>query len=123
MNNKTNKTKQSYYDIIFHFDESESQLNIAISNIKNYFLALKDEEFSAVLVVNGPGIQLMGKDGQFASSLQELHDKGLSVRVCQNALKHFHLQPDWLSPVCQIVPAGVVEIVKLQREGFVYLKP
>ena len=24
---------------------------------------------------------------------------------------------------CEVVPAGVVEIVKLQREGFAYLRP
>lgn len=110
-------------DIIFHFDKDESNLNIAISNVKNTYKALEDAEFTAVLLVNGPGVQFMGKDGQYASQLMELNDLGLSIRVCNNALNHFNLKPDWLSPACEIVPAGILEIVDLQRKGFVYIKP
>lgn len=110
-------------DIVFHFDNSEAELNIAISNIRNYFGALQGKEFTAVLVVNGPGIQLMGKDGAHAHPLQELHGMGLSIRVCNNAMNHFSLTSQWLNPVCQIVPAGILEIVDLQRAGYAYIKP
>ena len=110
-------------DIVFHFDKGEQELNIAISNIKNYFSALENENFSAILVVNGPGIQLMGNEGSYSSQLVELRELGLEIRVCNNALNHFKLKAEWLNPVCQIVPAGIIEIVDLQRNGFVYLKP
>jgi intracellular sulfur oxidation DsrE/DsrF family protein len=126
MAGKTNKSKNHtplHYDIVFHFDKSESALKIAISNMKNYFIALKNIKFSAVLVVNGPGIKLMGKDDEYATSLKELSDLGLSIRLCQNAINHFDLESPSLIPFCQIVPAGVLEIVDLQREGYVYLKP
>lgn len=112
-----------HYNIVFHFDKSDAELRIAISNIKNYFMALKDKYFYAVLVVNGPGIQLMGKDNEHAKALKELHDLGLSIRLCKNAISHFDIDPTWLIPFCQIVPAGVLEIVDLQRKGYAYLKP
>jgi len=75
------------------------------------------------MVVNGPGIKLMGKDSEYAESLKELHEQGLSIRVCQNAINNFNIETTWLIPFCRIVPAGVIEIVNLQREGCVYLKP
>jgi intracellular sulfur oxidation DsrE/DsrF family protein len=126
MDRKISKSKNHtplHYDIVFHFDKSESELKIAISNMKNYFIALKDVKFSAVLVVNGPGIKLMGKDNEYAASLKELSDLGLGIRVCQNAINHFDIESTSLIPFCQIVPAGVLEIVNLQREGYAYLKP
>lgn len=111
------------YDIVFHFDRDEAELKITISNISNYYKALPDAEISAVLVVNGPGIQWMGKDHPYAEPLRELSVLGLSIRVCQNALDHFNLTPAWLNPVCRIVPAGILEIVALQKQGYAYIKP
>lgn len=112
-----------YYDIVFHFDKGIEDLKVTISNIKNYYTGLPKENFKAVLVVNGPGIKLMGKESSFSSDLKELHGKGLDIRVCNNAMIHFNLKSGWLNPVCRIVPAGLLELVDLQRKGFVYIKP
>ncbi|EHJ46744.1 DsrE family protein [Solidesulfovibrio carbinoliphilus subsp. oakridgensis] len=112
-----------YYDVIFHFDQDAEKLSVALSNVRNYIKALHAESFTIVLVVNGPGIKMMGKTDSQAEQLTELASLGLSVRVCQNALHHFHLKPEWLNPVCQIVPAGIIEIVDLQRKAFTYIKP
>lgn len=112
-----------HYDALFHFDNSEPELNIAISNIQNYRKALPDTDFTAVLLVNGPGIKLMGKDSPQAQALQELHEAGVSIRVCNNAMNKFGLTAEWLHPACTIIPAGIVEIVDLQRKGFAYVKP
>uniref|UniRef100_I2Q133 Uncharacterized protein n=1 Tax=Desulfovibrio sp. U5L TaxID=596152 RepID=I2Q133_9BACT len=112
-----------YYDVIFHFDQDAEKLNVALSNIRNYITALQNEKFAVVLVVNGPGIKMMGKTDSQAEELTALASLGLSVRVCQNALHHFNLKPEWLNPVCRIVPAGILEIIDLQRKGFAYIKP
>ncbi|GFM34540.1 DsrE family protein [Desulfovibrio subterraneus] len=109
--------------IVFHFDNGEAELNIAISNITNTFAAYEGQECSLVLVVNGPGIKLMGKDSPFAGALEALCDKGLSLRVCNNALTKFGLAPEWLTPSGRIVPAGIIELVELQRKGYIYIKP
>lgn len=112
-----------HYDIVFHLDQGQDELNIAVSNIGNYLKALKDEQFTAVLLVNGPAIRLMTRDTENCSKLMALCDQGLSLRVCNNALTHFGIAPDALCPACQIVPAGVVELVDLQRQGYAYVKP
>ena len=111
------------YDVVFHLDQGQPELNIAISNITNYFKALPDEQFTAVLLVNGPGAQLMVKESPNCQKLQELCDKGLQLLVCNNAINHFGISPESLCPACRIVPAGIVELVDLQRKGFVYIKP
>ncbi|MFU2211010.1 DsrE family protein [Solidesulfovibrio sp. C21] len=111
------------YDVVFHVDEDAAHLDAALTNIRNYYAALPQERFTAVLLVNGPAIKLMGADGAHAQALAEAAGLGLTVRVCRNALRHFGLAPEWLCPVCEIVPAGVVELVARQAEGYAYIKP
>ena len=112
-----------HYDAVFHLDQGQAELDIAFSNITNYLGAFPNRDFRVVLLVNGPGIKLMGRDSPNCSRLQELSAMGLSVRVCNNALKHFGFSADWLCPCCVIVPAGIIELVDLQRQGFAYIKP
>ena len=39
------------------------------------------------------------------------------------ALAEHGIDPARVWPECEIVPAGLVEVVRLQREGFAYIKP
>ena len=112
------------YDTVFHFDHNPECLNIAVTNIINYISAMKNEPMSVVLVVNGPGIKLMGKDNpDVAPKIAQIHRLGVQIKVCNNALNHFELSPDFLCPECEIIPAGVVELVQLQKKGYAYIKP
>jgi len=111
------------FDALFHFDHDPKALDIAISNIKNYLDAFPDEKPAVVLVVNGPGVQLLDRDGEHAKRLGEVLALGVPVKVCNNALRNFGIEPERLCEGCTVVPAGVVEIVELQRKGFAYVKP
>ncbi|MGE4423151.1 MAG: DsrE family protein [Pseudodesulfovibrio sp.] len=111
------------YDVLFHFDHESQALDIAISNIKNYLNAFPGEKPAVALVVNGPGVRLLDRDGEHAAQLNEVLALGAAVKVCNNALTHFNIAPERLCPGCEVVPAGVVEIVELQRRGFAYVKP
>ena len=52
-----------------------------------------------------------------------LMDKGLKIRLCRNALNDNNLTEADLWPGVEVVPAGLVEIVRLQQNGFAYIKP
>ena len=113
-----------HYDTVFHFDNEAANLRIAITNIVNLYKALDKETFTAVLLVNGPGIRLMERNNvDFSQDIRHLKECGASVRVCRNAMNHFGLTPEQLCPECDIVPAGVVELIDLQKKGFAYIKP
>lgn len=113
------------YDLLLHVDSDSPQvLNLAFNNAANYKAALPDEKFQMVMVVNGPAVKLLTRDNaDLAARGRELSGAGLEIRVCNNALKTFHIPPENLWPECTVVGAGVVEIVTLQREGLAYIKP
>ena len=52
-------TAAMHYDAVFHFDQDAAKLELTLANIRNYFDGLPQEHFTAVLVVNGPGITCM----------------------------------------------------------------
>ena len=114
-----------YYDLIIHVDDNDKgRLNLAFSNAANYRAGLPGEEFRIVLVANGPAVQLFTRENREMEEVARgLMAEGLSIRLCNNALTKFHVSASDLWEGCEVVPAGVVEIVKLQREGFAYLRP
>lgn len=113
------------YDLLLHVDSDDPKiLALALNNAANYRNGLPGETFRMALVANGPAVKLLTRDHpDLAARGAELTAMGLDIRVCANALKGHDIPPEQLWPGCHVVPAGVVEIVRLQREGFAYIKP
>lgn len=113
------------YDLILHVDSDDPKvLNLAFNNAANYHTALPGGQFRMVMVANGPAVKLftMANTDQ-AARCRELQAMGLDIRVCRNALTTFAVADSSLWEGCTVVPAGVVEIVHLQRQGYAYIKP
>jgi len=110
-------------NVVFHFDHEPKALEISFSNIQNYFAYFTGDKPSVALVVNGPGVKLLEKDGEYADRIREIAELGAAIKVCNNALRNFAIEPERLCPECVIVPAGIVELVELQEKGFSYVKP
>ncbi len=113
------------YDLLVHVDlPDEARFAMALGNINNYLVALPGESCRIVLLANGGAAPfLASKDNAQTETIQKLAEAGVSFRVCANAMKKVPLTKEDLLPCTEVVPAGVVEIVRLQREGFAYIKP
>ena len=84
---------------------------------------MKGTNRAVALVVNGPGVKLLVKDGEYAAQIHEVAELGAEIKVCSNALNNFKLTPEQMCPECVVVSAGIVELVELQNKGFKYVKP
>lgn len=113
------------YDVVMHLDSRDPDIfRLVCRNAANYLNALPDEDFQLHIVANGGGAPCFsGGNAEFRRMAQELVDRGVTIKLCANALAEHNIARDEVWPGCQIVPAGVVEIVRLQREGFAYIKP
>lgn len=119
------------YNLMIHVDLDDPRLlNIAFDNANNYLKFLHESqeplEAEVVLLANGPAVKMFEKteeNAEFEKRGADLMARGLSIRLCVNALKKFGVDHDRLWEGCRIIPGGVIEIVKLQNEGFSYLKP
>ena len=113
------------YDLCLHIDSKEPAiLNLVLKNAANYIRGLPGERFQIVVVANGPAVtQFAIGNEEFRAKAAPLQDQGLRILLCANALADNSISPDAIWPGCDVVPAGLVEIVRLQREGFAYIKP
>ena len=113
-----------YYDVLFHVDTDVAMFTMALRNAGNYIDALGDQSYSVAIVVNGNAIELLKRaDCANAELISRLAVRGVSFYACQNAMREHEIRQDELISEAIIVPAGVVHLVKLQREGFAYIKP
>lgn len=112
------------YDIVLHVDTDDNCMAVALKNATNYANALPDTDFGMVLLVNGAGVRQLAKTNEaIGDKLAEVMGRGLKVRACANALRDNNLTPEMLFAGVEVVPAGLVELVHLQRAGYAYVKP
>lgn len=57
------------------------------------------------------------------SMMAPLNKKGVSFLACKNALVAHGIKTEDLPEFVIVVPAGMVVLVKLQREGLAYINP
>lgn len=113
------------FDLILHIDSKEdSAMKMVLRNANNYLKALPEEKFELVIVANGGGVvHFVPEHKEFEEIGLELSQRGVKFKLCANALADHNLTKAQMWPICEIVPAGLVEIVRLQRTGFAYIKP
>ena len=113
------------YDLLLHVDKADGSINIAFANAGNYAAALEGESFKMLLVVNSKAVTelVVGNANIARDKMKRAVDSGLAIKVCQNAMNDNKLKAEDLFPECRVIPAGLVEIVERQREGYAYVKP
>lgn len=108
---------------VFHVDMPDDKtLDVALANIDNYLKAVPEARI--VLLFNGPAANFFQDGGGVrAVAFGELIARGVRVVVCNNALTKFGVDRDKLPVGVDIAPAGIVELVELQNDGWAYIKP
>ena len=113
------------YNLVLHVDsDNPGTLALAFTNAANYRAALPGGTFKMVLVANGPAVKLFTRGEEaLAAQGEDIATQGLEIRLCNNALTKFGIDPAQIWDCATVVPAGVVELVRLQNEGYSYIKP
>lgn len=77
------------------------------------------------MVTYGPGIYLMekGKDADIDKHISKLYAQGVTFSVCLNTVKARNVEIGIFLPFTVFHASGVAEIVRLQMEDWVYLRP
>lgn len=108
---------------VVHISQNtEEAATRAFNNLKN--LADAPEIDSVVLVANGPGVHVLLEGSDYAERVREaLAADVVSLRACANTLQTMDRSPDDLVPGVDVaVDGGVVELTRLQSEGYAYVK-
>ncbi len=114
------------YKAVFHIDlDEEKRLGIALANVSNLLKAIQGKPYDLVILVNGPAVTLLAEEDRVShkEAIKALQKESVAFKVCSNALIKFNVAPKSIVSGFQIVPAGIVELIELQNEGYAYIKP
>lgn len=115
----------SSYKVIFHIDEID-KWKLLLGNVKNLTEAIEREEFNIEVLANAEAVKIFKSDETLEVNItlmEKLHHKGVKFVACNNALKANEINVEQLFDFIHIVPAGVLELVEKQSEGYAYIKP
>ncbi|MBC7414126.1 MAG: DsrE family protein [Herminiimonas sp.] len=114
--------------VVYHMVDGIDQATRGMGNIRNHLR--EAPETKIVVVAHGEGINFLlegakDRNGKpFDAAVAALASQGVEFRVCNNTLVARGIPASSLVLEAKVVPAGVVEVARLQaREGYVYLRP
>lgn len=123
MTHMANAAEKGMERIVIQVSDGDPKTwNQALNVVRNLQQAYgKGTQIEVVAFGNGIGILKM--DSEVGNRIEETLKSGAHVYACQNTMRGRKLtQSDMLSGI-GYVPAGVVEIVSKQREGWAVLRP
>jgi len=97
--------------------------NLALNNVRNLQEDLGAANVEIELVAYGPGIGMLKLEAVTNSRVSEAVKAGVLVSACENTMRNQKVVRADMHPDIAYVPAGVVEIVRRQQEGWAYLRP
>lgn len=81
------------------------------------------EDYSVVLVATGAAVrQFMNGAPLVEEIIKTAQKPHVKIKLCRNALKQNQMDEKDVCRCCDIVPAGVYELVRLQNAGYAYVK-
>lgn len=112
--------------VVFHVDwDNEEALIMALNNMENLLKEVPAEEAVIYLVANGVAVKLFQRErvAMYTTRIGKLSDVGVRFFVCNNSLRNLGIDRDDLMESCEVVSAGILELIRLQAEGCAYIKP
>jgi intracellular sulfur oxidation DsrE/DsrF family protein len=90
-------------------DNDPGKWGLALNNAHNVMTDLGEDTVDIEIVVYGPGIATL--------------KAGVKVVACENTMKAQQLTYKDMLPDIGYVPAGVVELMQKQQQGYAYIRP
>ncbi len=110
--------------VVFQVSDGDAaKWNLALNNARNVQQDLGRDNVAIEIVAYGPGIGMLKLDSVVGARVAEALGSGLSVVACENTMKNTKLTAADMLPTIGYVPAGVVQLMKRQKEGFAYVRP
>ena len=110
--------------VIFQVSDADpAKWNLTLNNARNVQADVGADKVQVEIVAYGPGIGMLKADSAVAQRVADALGKGVKVVACENTLKAQKLTRADMQANIGYVPAGVVELMRKQQEGWAYIRP
>lgn len=96
---------------------------MALNNARDAQAELGADKVELEIVAYGPGFNMLKMEAAIANPVSDAIKSGISIVVCQNTMTNLKIVKSDMNPSVSYVPAGVVQLVKRQQQGWAYVRP
>jgi uncharacterized protein len=104
-------------------DSDPKKWNLALNNMKNVQDALGKDKVEIELVAYGPGIDMLKFESSAGNRVSDAVASGVKVVACENTMDAQKLTKADMLKGISYVPAGVIELMQKQQQGYSYIRP
>jgi len=110
--------------VIFQVSDADpKKWNLTLNNASNVQEDLGKANVEIEIVAYGPGIDMLKLDSPVGGRIDEATTAGVKVIACENTMRGQKLtRADMLNGI-GYVPAGVIELMSRQQQGWAYIRP
>lgn len=110
--------------VVFQVSDADvPKWNLTLANAGNVQQMLGADKVDIEIVAYGPGIGMLKADSVASARVQEATQAGIRVMACEATMKIQKLGRQDMNTAVGYVPAGVIELMQRQAEGWAYIRP
>ena len=118
------KAAAERYKVVLQVSDADpAKWNLALNNANNIQHDLGKENVQIEIVAYGPGLPMLKADSKVHDRLAQALDSSIGLMACENTRRNTKVSKDQMYAGIAYVDAGVVHIMKRQREGWAYIRP
>jgi len=117
------KASEHYKVVLQVSDADPAKWNLALNNASNIQHDLGKGNVDIEIVAYGPGLGMLKADSKVANRLAQALDNSIGLMACENTMRNTKVTKADMYTGISYVDAGVVHIMKRQREGWAYVRP
>ncbi|MBT9614061.1 MAG: DsrE family protein [Burkholderiales bacterium] len=115
---------QTTKGVVIQVSEADpAKWEMALINARNVRKAYGDKPMAVEIVAYGPGLKMFHHNSRVATELEAARKSGVKLLACGNTMSMTHTTRDELNRAVDVVPAGIVEIMERQQDGYAYIRP
>jgi intracellular sulfur oxidation DsrE/DsrF family protein len=104
-------------------DNDPAKWNLALNNARNAQDDLGKDNIDIEIVVYGPGIHMLRMEATTATRVTQAIKSGISIVACENTMTAQKINKADMHDAISYVPAGVIQLMKRQQQGWAYIRP
>jgi hypothetical protein len=104
-------------------DAEPAKWNLALNNARNIQTDIGVANVDIEIVAYGPGIGMLKSDSAVGNRIEEAGKAGVKIVACENTMHGQKLTHADMLDGIGYVPAGVVELMQRQQQGWAYIRP
>jgi intracellular sulfur oxidation DsrE/DsrF family protein len=104
-------------------DNDPAKWRLALNNAQNVLADLGKDNVEIEIVAYGPGLEMLKMESKVSDRLAGALDENVGLIACENTMTNTKTPKSDMYGGISYVKAGVIHIMKRQKEGWAYVRP